>query len=386
MRLHTRAASKCLMLALAASLLACTASTGGTKPEGGGGSEGGGPGGGGGPGESGEPGTWAPAGPASTCDETPADRPLTTPLTVCSRTVPEAVSPAAPACNASGPKPQNCTAHAPCGAVTGCTLERNQTIASKVTTSYAAGPAGYTPPAAPHWSGISPVSMGGWMHGQATGWFERPVAPTPQDLGHTDQPGSCGIPGARSLMIAAIASRQFGIEENLGADRPGIWNYAYWCGACAELVGRSGKRVRVQIVTQCTECGQNAIDIPANLLADGKNDTPFNLIDDPADAGNVCSGGAQPVDWRIVPCEVCGGIVVEYLDGFDAYTPAVRIHNHRLPVVDVEAKHDGAWTRLQRSSVSSFFPPRSPSEYGATITGSFPPFQPGKHHEATSQF
>jgi hypothetical protein len=340
------------------------------------------------------------------CEEAPADRSSRdTPLTVCTRTVPEEVAPSIQ-CEESAPKPSQCTAHEPCGAVTGCALERNEAIAATVTTTYSPGPTDYHPPAPPAWEGEEPIApMGAWMQGESTGWFARPRAGEPQTIGGTDQPGSCDVTPVRDLMIVAISSRQYGIERPKDGDfsnpvpemQPGVYNYSYWCGSCAELVGRSGRRVRVQVVTQCTGCPANHIDLPANYAGEAA-DTPFAMIDDPTNQADVCEGGRQPVSWRIVPCEVCGGVVLSYVPGFNAYTPAFTIRNHRLPIVGAEAKHDGQWVKVQRSMTNWFFPPRSAAELdqplevritaidGATITGSFPPYEAGRSYETTNQF
>jgi hypothetical protein len=334
-----------------------------------------------------------------TCAEPPADRSsLSSPLASCTRTVPEDVA-SSIQCSADTAKPANCTAHQPCGAVTGCLLERNEAIVSMVQTTYVAGPSSYQPPAAPAWPGSVPIApMGTWMHGAATGWFARPLTNEPQLVSGTDQPGSCGFPPSRDLMIVAISSKQFGIENNLGADKDGVYSYAYWCGACAELVGRSGRRVRVQVHTQCTGCPDNHIDLPASSEQDTRNDTPFAMIDDPQDGNNVCEGGSQPVDWRIVPCETCGGIVLSYPDGFDRFTPAFFVDNHRIPIVKAEVKTGGSWVQVQRTSNNWFYPTRATSEInssmevrviaidGATITGAFPAYEAGKSYEASNQF
>ncbi len=327
----------------------------------------------------------------------PAERTsFETELTICSETADAYEGESMPECEGDAPAstcpPQVMgTAEPPqrCGAMTGCTLDRNQAIDAIVETTYTAGPDDYTPPEPPHDSGADPVSpMGTWMHAEATAWFARPDSGDGYTIQNTDQPGSCGI-YSRDLMILAIPTPQFGQNDDPGPD---VWNLAYWCGACAEIVGPSGKRVRVQVVTQRAYDGDGnhySIDLPGNAYGDSRVDTPYSLID----TGETCSIG-MPVDWRIVPCEVCGGIVLTYTPGFNTYTPAFRITNHRLPIVDAYYRNEsGDWARLQRDSVNQYHTgPADPMQVrivaidGATIEGSFPAYQEGRSFEAQSQF
>ena len=270
----------------------------------------------------------------------------------------------------------------------GCALDRNKAIAGTVQTTYTAGPADYTPPEPPHDNGADPISpIGTWMHAESTAWFARPDSNQAQTIQNTDQPGSCGIM-SRDLMIVAIPTPQFGQNGNPGPD---VWNLAYWCGACAEIVGPSGSRVRVQVVTQRAydnDGNYYSIDLPGNLYSDPRIDTPFSMIDD----GQRCSI-AMPVDWRIVPCEVCGGVVLSYVPGYNSGTPAFRIMNHRLPIVDAYYLASGGWKRLQRDSVNQYHTQAAnPMQLrivaidGSIIEGSFPPYASGQSYEATSQF
>jgi hypothetical protein len=276
-----------------------------------------------------------------------------------------------------------------CGTMTGCALDRNIAIDGTVQTTYTAGAKDYVPPEPPHDSGADPISpIGTWMHAEATAWFARPNQSDAQTIANTDQPGSCGI-YSRDLMIVAIPTPQFGQNNNPGPD---VWNLAYWCGACAEVVGPSGKRVRVQVVTQRAygdDGNYYSIDLPGNNYGDSRVDTPYNLLE----TSDKCSIG-MPVDWRIVPCEVCGGIVLNYTKGYNKWTPAFRIFNHRLPIVDAYYKNaQGTWERLQRDSVNQFHTgPADPMQLrivavdGSIIEGSFPAYESDKSYEATSQF
>jgi expansin (peptidoglycan-binding protein) len=274
-----------------------------------------------------------------------------------------------------------------CGTMVGCALDRNEAIDGTVETTYTPGSSDYAPPEPPHDNGADPISpIGTWMHAEATAWFARPGSGEAQTIRNTDQPGSCGIT-SRDLMIMAIPTPQFGQNANPAAD---VWNLAYWCGACAEVVGPSGKRARVQIVTQRAyddDGNYYSIDLPAN--GDNQVDTPYSMID----SGQLCSIGL-PVDWRIVPCEVCGGIVLSYTPGFNTGTPAFRILNHRLPIVDAYYMNSsGTWQRIQRDSVNQYHTGQAnPMRLrviaidGSTIEGSFPAYSAGKSYEATSQF
>ncbi len=334
-------------------------------------------------------------GSTSSCD--PADRTdFDTPLTSCSATSEVYPGESVPACGGNPPRStcpaQDMSVAEPaqrCGTMVSCPIDRNEAIDGTVQTTYTPPPADYTPPEPPHDDGADPIApIGTWMHAEATAWFARPPSNQAQTIRNTDQPGSCGIT-SRDLMILAIPTPQFGQNDNPG---PNVWNLAYWCGACAEVVGPSGKRARVQIVTQRAygdDGNYYSIDLPANGNGDNRVDTPYSIIDN----NQLCSIGL-PVDWRIVPCEVCGGIVLSYTPGFNEWTPAFRILNHRLPIVDAYyMNQSGTWERLQRDSVNQYHTgPADPMRVrivaidGSTIEGAFPAYSSGKNYEATSQF
>jgi expansin (peptidoglycan-binding protein) len=259
-------------------------------------------------------------------------------------------------------------------------LERNEAIDGQVQTTYAAPVSGFVPPAPPADPGSPAIrGMGVAMHGTTSGWFARGDG--------TPAIGSCGFPEVRNLMVTAISHTQFGTSDDKNR-----FDSAYWCGACAELVGRSGRRVRVMIIDQCTGCDADSLDMPA-----GAN-TPFSMMDDPNFNDTCPPNGEQPVDWKIVPCETCGGIVVHYVDGFNAGTPSIQVRNHRLPIVKLEEMHNGSWVQVRRESHNEYYLPRANNEDtqplqlritafdGSTITGAFPVFEPGKTYEASSQF
>ena len=89
---------------------------------------------------------------------------------------------------------------------------------------------------------------------------------------------------------------------------------------------------------------------------------------------------------------------VSYLDGYNEWTPAIRLLNHRLPIATLEEQFDGQWTTLSRETDNKYvlnartgdttIPVviRITAVDGATITGTFPTFTPAKLYEATSQF
>lgn len=279
-----------------------------------------------------------------------------------------------------------------CGSMIACELGRDLAITAKVETTYTPGPADYRPPAPPHDLGADPIApMGTWNHALATAWFPRPEGTgTVNDIDSV----SCGTTN-RDLMIMAIPTPQFGQRANAGPDD---WNLAYWCGACAEVVGPTGKRVRVQIATQRGmdpgSTNYYSIDLPGNLYPDPRVDTPYSLIDDNSQC-TVNGATGLSVDYRIVPCEVCGGVVLRYMPEFNSYIPAFRFHNHRLPIVDAYIQTaSGTWQRMQRDSVNSYKPVNPPNPMrlrivaidGAVIEGAFPGYSAGKSYETTSQF
>jgi hypothetical protein len=214
--------------------------------------------------------------------------------------------------------------------------------------------------------------MGTEMTGRGTAWFAR-------GDGTLDR-GSCGYAAVRDLTGVALTSIDFGQAD--------------WCGACAEVVSVSGTRVRVQIVDQCAGCADRSLDLP------GGTDTPFSLLDDPGfTTAYQCPGydGSLPLAWKVVPCETEGGLRVAYLDGYNAWTPAIRLSNHRLPIAMLEEQFDGQWTTRARTTDNKYvlhtrtdttvpIVIRVTAVDGSTISGTFPAFVPARVYEATSQF
>lgn len=289
--------------------------------------------------------------------------------TSCTRLVPDTVSPAINCTpkKAGTSEYDGCTPNTPCGPVHGCPLEVCDGVDGSITTTYAAGNGSYVPPTT-----LLPAA-GTEMSGRATGWFAR-------GDGTLDQ-GSCAFAPVRNLTGVALATVNFGNAD--------------WCGACAEVVGISGTRVRVQIVDQCAGCHNYSLDIP------GGADTPLSLLDDPDFAtAYKCTGydGSLPITWKIVPCETEGGVRVSYLDGYNKWTPAIRLLNHRLAIAMLEEQFEGQWTTLSRETDNKYILHTRSNDTtvpvilritaidGATITGTFPTFEPSKLYEATSQF
>lgn len=285
--------------------------------------------------------------------------------TVCERTVPESVM----ASNDCTPKVygegwDGCSANTPCGSVSGCLGERGvDPMNGTITTDYVPGSKDFVPP-----STLLP-SAGTPIDAVATGWFARGDG--------TLATGSCALPPVRDIMVAALSSKQFGNAE--------------WCGACAEVVGLSGRRVRIMLIDQCTGCTDFGLDMGAG------DDSPFNMIDDPSITAS-CRMASQPIQWKIVPCEVAGGVIVDYLEGFNKWTPAVRIRNYRIEVVKLEERVDGKWVVLPRTADNKYFLTPRTTDSGGTnslrftgidgsqISGTFPAFEEDTHWETSTQF
>jgi expansin (peptidoglycan-binding protein) len=285
---------------------------------------------------------------------------------VCSRTVPESVSPAIDCTpKAIGPDYDGCSeANDACGSVIGCILGRNESIEEQVEVSYSGAVEGFKPPAT-----LLPA-MGTLMDGMGTGWFGRGDG--------TVAAGSCTLPPVRNIMAAALTTKQFGNAD--------------WCGACAEVVGSSGQRVRVQIVDQCAGCSENSLDLGAG------SDSPYEMLET-TQSHDVCLPyGGQPIRWRVVPCETVGGVVVHYVPGFNRYTPAVQIRNHRLPIVKLEDKVGGQWEEIAREAHNQYYlrsegdGAARPIELrvtaidGSTIQGVLPPYEEDLDVEVNAQF
>lgn len=285
---------------------------------------------------------------------------------VCDRIVPEEVSPAIDCTPLSiGPDYDGCSgANDACGPVIGCVLGRNESIEENVVVTYSGPVEGFQPPA------THLPAMGTYMDGWGTGWFGRGDG--------TTATGSCSLPPVRNIMAAALTSIQFGNAD--------------WCGACAEVVGSSGQRVRVQLVDQCTGCSEFSLDLGAG------DDSPYELLDIQQNHDVCLPIGGQPLRWRIVPCETAGGVVVHYVPGFNRYTPAIQIRNHRLPIVKVEDFVEGVWAEVPREA-NNWYYVRSVGDGaarpialritaidGSTIEGEFPAYEEDRDFEATAQF
>lgn len=289
--------------------------------------------------------------------------------TSCIRDVPSSIAPPIDCTpkKAGSAEYDGCTPNTPCGPLNGCPLERCDGVDGVVEATYAAGPIGFTPPT----TLLPPAGteMQGWM----TGWFARGDG--------TLDTGSCSYPPVRNLTGVALSVHHFGQAD--------------WCGACAEIVSRSGKRVRVQIVDQCTGCKELSLDVP------GGPDTPLSMLEDPEFGGAyLCPGydGSLPISWHIVPCETEGGVRVWYIEGFNAWTPAIRLGNFRLNVVKLEENFGGEWKTLDRQGDNKYFlTPRQSADPvdvvlritaldGSTITATLPSFEPKKLYEMKAQF
>jgi len=293
-------------------------------------------------------------------------------LTPCYRTVPEAVEPAI-ACTpytVNSPEYDGCSGpNLACGPVLGCPVDRWETVNGTIPTEYVPGPSGFEAPmTALH------ARMGEEVTAKASGWFDWQKV---TELGW-EMTGSCSYPPAKDVMIGALNGVQYGNGE--------------WCGACAEIVGRSGKRVRIVINNLCPGCADGWLD-----LAAGK-DAPLDLLN-VIDPSLACLDGAVPITWKIVPCETQGGIVVHYQLGWNELGPAIQIRNHRLPLLKLEEYLDGEWYEVTRQNFNVYttrlregtdvgqpLTLRVTAIDGATITGTFPPYEGDADHEASSQF
>lgn len=285
---------------------------------------------------------------------------------VCDRIVPDDVLPTIDCTSMPiGNEYDGCSAaNTACGSVIGCLVERNEAIEGNVEGTYTGPVEGYQPPET-----LLPP-MGTYMDGLATGWFGRGTGNTAT--------GSCMLPPVRNIMAAALSSINFGEAD--------------WCGACAEVVGRSGQRVRIQIVDQCGGCPEHSLDLVAG------DDSPYEMIDTTEPHATCEPYGGQPIRWRIVPCETTGGVVIHYMAGFNHYTPSIQIRNHRLPIAKVEDFVGGAWAEIPKQGINQYYL-RSEDDgnphplvirisaiNGATIEGELPAFEAEMDYETNAQF
>ncbi|KAJ4367101.1 hypothetical protein N0V83_007631 [Neocucurbitaria cava] len=125
------------------------------------------------------------------------------------------------------------------------------------------------------------------------------------------------------------------------------WAGAANCGACVQVTGPSGTKIKAMVVDQCPGCGTNHLD----LFPDA-----FAKLADP-------SKGIINVSWDIVPCGITSPIVLKNKEGTSKYWFSMQVMNSNEPVSKLEVSIDGGstWKSTTRKDYNFF---ENPSGFG----------------------
>ncbi len=110
------------------------------------------------------------------------------------------------------------------------------------------------------------------------------------------------------------------------------------CGSCVRVTGPSGETT-VRVVDWCPECASDHLDL--SLQA-------FEKITGDREIGRVA------ITFQTVSCAVAGPIQYHFKEGSSEWWTAIQIRNHRLPIVKVEYRRDGAFVEMTRQSYNYF--------------------------------
>ncbi|ANZ40910.1 hypothetical protein BBK82_37935 [Lentzea guizhouensis] len=109
------------------------------------------------------------------------------------------------------------------------------------------------------------------------------------------------------------------------------------CGAYVEVKGPRGKVV-VKIMDRCPECKRGDIDL---------NRAVYGQVADPL-AGRV------KVSWRLVSPNTSAKLSFRYKEGSNQHWCALRVRDHRNPVVKLEIRNGKTWRSLPRTDYNYF--------------------------------
>ncbi|PWY91424.1 barwin-like endoglucanase [Aspergillus sclerotioniger CBS 115572] len=141
--------------------------------------------------------------------------------------------------------------------------------------------------------------------------------------------------GTCSFTDYTIPSSLFGTA--LSSQR---WSNAAECGACVEVTGPSGNKIKAMIVDECPECDSNHLDLFEDAFAE--------LAD--------ISKGVISIDWEYVSCGITTPIELVNKSGTSAYWFAMQVVNSNEPVTKLEVSTDSGstWQSTTRSSYNFF--------------------------------
>ncbi|TPR01140.1 hypothetical protein CAN33_0037810 [Aspergillus niger] len=118
------------------------------------------------------------------------------------------------------------------------------------------------------------------------------------------------------------------------------WDNAAECGACVEVTGPSGTKIKAMVVDECPECDSNHLDL---------FESAFSELAD-------ISKGVISIDWEYVACGITSPIELVNKSGTSAYWFAMQVVNSNLPVTKLEVSTDSGstWQSTTRSSYNYF--------------------------------
>jgi expansin (peptidoglycan-binding protein) len=113
------------------------------------------------------------------------------------------------------------------------------------------------------------------------------------------------------------------------------------CGACAELQGPNGQKVRVRVVDSCSGCTEAQLGVsPQTFEAMGAADLLQTNI-----------------RWRYVTCGMQGPVRYRLKEDSSPYWVAIQVRNHVRPIQKLEWQKDGAWVEVKREAYNYFVEP-----------------------------
>jgi expansin (peptidoglycan-binding protein) len=128
-------------------------------------------------------------------------------------------------------------------------------------------------------------------------------------------------------------------DVHIAALNESDWANSAWCGACADVTGPSGAKVRVQIVDECPDCAPGQLDFHPDAFA----------VLAPKEQGRVA------ITWNFVACDAQGPVKYKFKDGSNPFWTAVQVRNSRFPIAKLESSKDGAaWSEAGRQGYNYF--------------------------------
>lgn len=118
------------------------------------------------------------------------------------------------------------------------------------------------------------------------------------------------------------------------------WASSAVCGACAEVTGPKGDKIKVMVVDKCPECPPSHLDLFINA---------FSELDSP---GN----GIVSTSYTFVPCGITSPLKLHNKSGTSPYWFSMQVVNSNVPVEKLEVSVDGGktWSGTTRQDYNFF--------------------------------